>query len=121
MTVEWPDRRGDVLTGLDVFASPLPTLTADGRDPRWPDLTNAVRWVVDDTDWDHRSAMESIGTLLVNEAEAVAVGQVVALVLEIGERQGAVSGDAAWFRDPDWPTLRQAASLAAAVLRSNGG
>ncbi len=36
MDVEWPDRRADVLNGLDLLASEPPTLTAEGHDPLWP-------------------------------------------------------------------------------------
>jgi len=118
MDVEWPDRRADVLNGLDLLASEPPTLTADGRDPRWPDLRNAVHWVVDDTWWDQRDPHESIGTLLRNADEAEAVGDVVAAVVTVSERVQAGSTDAVWFADTHWPAVRESAAKAAGLLRA---
>lgn len=52
MDIEWPDLRQDVLNALDVLAAEPPILDENGHDPRWPDLKNAVHWLVDDTFWD---------------------------------------------------------------------
>jgi hypothetical protein len=118
MEIAWPDRRSDVLNALDALASGPPPLTSDGSDPRWPDLTNAVHWLVDDTWWDHNNPRESIGKVLRNDNEAHAVEQVVKVVVTVSERQGSTASDAQWFGDPDWPEVRKLAAQAAAMLRA---
>ena len=119
VTVEWPDRRADVLNGLDALAA-----LAGGPEPvpetPWPDLTNAVHWVVDDTWWDHEDPRASIGTLLVDEEEAAAVAEVVREIVGVSERQGSIGPAEAWFGDEAWPRVRAAAGNAAAVMRRNG-
>lgn len=93
----------------------------NGNDPRWPDLRNAVHWVVDDTWWDHQNAADSIGTILLDQSEAEAVAAVVSLVVGVSERQGSTATDALWFADPAWSELREASADAARLLRSNEG
>lgn len=119
MSVEWPDQRRDVVNGLDIMAADR-VLDAEGEDRRWPDLTDAVHWVVDDTFWDSRDRAESIGTILVDREEAQAVADVAETVVIISNRAGAEAADATWCADPAWPHLQKAARKAAALLRSNG-
>jgi len=109
-----------VVAGLDALATP-PLLSNEGWDQRWPDLTNAIHWVVDDTWWDYTDPAESVGELLVNEAEAQALAEVVALVVAVGEAVGAEASDAAWASHPSWPRLQRAAASAAALLRRSEG
>ncbi|WP_427886938.1 SCO4402 family protein [Kribbella sp. GL6] len=99
MDVQWPARRRDVIEALDVLASEPPTTDGAGHDPRWPDVTNAVHWLVDDTFWDIHDPADSIGTILRDQREAVVVRRVVAAVVAVSERQGATSTDARWFAD----------------------
>jgi hypothetical protein len=120
MAVEWPDRRADVLAGLETLAAEPPGLREDGSDPRIPGLTNAVHWVVDDTGWDNRAPAEFIGTVLVDEAEASAVARVVREIVTVSERQAPEGSDHAWFTDEAWPRVREAAAEAAALMRRNG-
>lgn len=61
VTLEWPDRREDVLAGLECLAAEPPRLSGSDADPRWPDVTNAIHWLVDDTWWDTTDPSESIG------------------------------------------------------------
>jgi hypothetical protein len=118
MEIAWADRRSDVLNALDVLASEPPSLTSDQSDPRWPDLTNSVHWLVDDTSWDHNNPRESIGTLLRDDNEANAVEQLVNAIVTVSERQGPTASDAQWFRDTDWRQVRRLAAQAAATLRA---
>lgn len=74
--VEWPDQRGDVLAALELLASEPPLLEGDEPDPRWPDLTNAIHWPVDDTVSDIHDPIRSIGTTLRDEREAAAMRRV---------------------------------------------
>jgi hypothetical protein len=119
MSVKWPDRRADVVDGLDILAG-KPVLDAAGEDQRRPDLTDAVNWVVDDTYWDARDPADSIGLLLVNQDEAQALAEVAESVVIISNRAGAGAADASWCADPAWPNLQKAAAEAAALLRRNG-
>ena len=116
--VEWPDRRADVLAALDCLASAPPGLSGDEADPRWPDLTNAVHWLVDDTSWDQRDPRADIGLILANESEVDAVRAAVAALLTVAERTGAAAADRAWFGDPGWGVVRELSARAGQKLRS---
>ncbi len=105
--------------GLDTLASTPPVLQANQRDPRWPDLTNAVHWVVDDTGWDHHDPADSVGLILRDEIEATALRAVVELVVRVSDRQGAAATDALWFADPDWPAVRRLALTASELMQAN--
>lgn len=118
MTVRCPDRRLDVLNALDTLAADPPEMV-DGADPRWPSVTDAVHWLVDDTWWDHDDPIESVGTLLRSEEEAAAVRRVVAAIVAVADRQRPTAPDAAWFGDEAWSQVRQAAREAAAALRAD--
>lgn len=118
--VEWPDRRGDVLSALELLADEPPELTENGADPRWPDLTNAVHWLVDDTWWDQTDPDESIGTILRSDAEAAVIRMVVGALVDVADRQSANASDASWFGDPGWPIVRELATIALKRLREGG-
>ena len=117
MPVEWPDRRMDVLNGLDILASTPPGLDQHGSDDRWPDVRNAVHWVVDDTWWDQQDPEESIGTLLESVEEAEAVAAVVREIVSVSDHHGAQASDQVWSDDEAWPRVRAAAQHAADVMR----
>lgn len=111
-----PYRRQDVLNALGLLAGDVPELDDAGRERRWPDLTEAVHWLVDDTWWDEDDPVESIGTILRDEAEADAVRAVVTAVVAVSGRQGAAAVDAAWYGDPAWPDVRRLAADALAKM-----
>jgi hypothetical protein len=119
VSVTWPDRRADVISGLDALASDPPVLQSGQSDPRWPDLTNAVHWVVDDTSWDTQDPAKDVGLILRDEGEAAAVRAVVTLVVGISERRGPLAPDALWFADPEWPGVRQVALAALELMQNN--
>ena len=116
MDVAWSERREDVISALGVLAAERPTLDGAGRDTRFPDLTNAVHWLVDDTAWDSEDPVTSVGTILRNSVEADAIRSVVAAVVAVSDRQGAAAADAAWFGDGDWREVRRLAAEALACL-----
>ncbi|MFD8494900.1 hypothetical protein [Amycolatopsis sp. NPDC059657] len=116
MDIAWPGQREDVLVALEVLAAEPPVLDDAGRDTRWPDLTNAIHWFVDDTGWDQQDPATSIGTILRNEHEADLVRDVVAAVVAVSDRQGATSSDAAWFADGGWCEVRRLATDALTFL-----
>lgn len=88
MHVAWPGRCEDVLAALEVLAAEQPELDGSGWDPRWPNLTEAVHWLVDDTFWDVHDPGASIGTILRDEREADAVREVGNAVVSVSDRQG---------------------------------
>ncbi|WP_051972567.1 SCO4402 family protein [Amycolatopsis japonica] len=116
MDVEWPERREDVLAALRVLAAEPPVLDGAGRDTRWPDLANAVHWLVDDTPWDVVDPATSIGTILRDGHEGDAIREVVAAVVAVSDRQGPTSSDAAWFGDSGWSEVRRLATQALTCL-----
>lgn len=116
MNVAWPGRREDVLDALRLLAAEPPELDGTGRDARWPNLTDAVHWLVDDTAWDFHDPRESIGTILRNDREVDAVGAVVTAVCAVSDRQGPTAPDASWYGDRDWPDVRRLAADALASL-----
>lgn len=115
-----PRQRQDILAGLEALAAE-PAVDERGMDPRWPNLDNAVHWVVDDTGWDQNDPSKSVGDWLVDEGEAEAVALVVSLIRELSDRHGAEAVDADWFSDPTWPQVKDAATRAVAAMRRNGG
>lgn len=119
MGVEWQDRRQDVLNALDILST-MPGVLQDGS-ARWPTMTDAVHWLVDDTFWDIRDPAEDIGALLVDEHEADAIRGVVGAVASVAERQGPTAPDQAWFDDPGWPALRKLARRAGVAMRGLAG
>lgn len=119
MGIAFPDRRQDLLNALGLLAADVPELDGDGWDTtRWPDLTAAVHWLVDDTAWDVHDPVESIGTVLHNDVEADAVRAVVTAVVAVSDRQGATAPDASWYGDQTWPEVRRLATQALASLTS---
>ncbi|WP_313888084.1 SCO4402 family protein [Lentzea alba] len=112
MDVAWPGRREDVLSALRTLAAEPPTLDGEGRDTRWPDLTNAVHWLVDDTLWDLVDPATSIGTILRNGHEADVIREIVTAVVAVSERQGTMASDATWFGDSGWCEVRRLAANA---------
>jgi hypothetical protein len=119
VSVDWPGFRRALLEGLDTLAGePVEGFGVEGTL-----LETAVHAVVDDTGWDLPDADpdQSIGSVLVNQAEADAVRPVVAAVCRISDRQGPAAPDAAWFGDEEWPLVRQLAAVAASTLRATGG
>ncbi|MBG6095963.1 SCO4402 family protein [Nocardioides luteus] len=117
VSVEWPNRRTDVLQALEVIASPPPALTADGWDTRMYNLTEAIHAVVDDTPWDVYDPKQSIGTILESEAEADACRSVVQAVITVSDRQGPSAPDRDWYNDGLWPTVQELAARAVDLMR----
>ena len=108
-----------MISGLDALASAPPIPQAGQSDPRWPDLTNAVHWVLDDTSWDSQDPADSVGLILRDEGEAAAVRAVVTRIVRVSERHGALAPDALWFADPDWSAVRQVALAALELMQDN--
>ncbi|MFS8104643.1 hypothetical protein LFM09_46830 [Lentzea alba] len=111
--LEAPDRRGDIIDALDV----LMTITPETVE-RWPGLTEAVHWLVDDTFWDQRDAAESIGWTLRDEQEVTAIKAVLAPLLAVLDELGPVEPDPAYLRHPSWPDVRTTAANAHRLLTS---
>lgn len=120
MDVAYPSRRQEILDALDVLAAQPPELADAEHDRRWPGVTEAVHWLVDDTAWDLDGPARSIGYILRDEKEAELISVVVQAIVRISDRQGPTAPDAAWFGDPDWINVRAAAGAAAAWLRTGG-
>lgn len=115
---EWPGRRSDLLDALACLAEEPPPLSATRADPRWPGLTNAIHWLVDDTWWDRRDPSADIGLILRDDAEAGAIRAVLGPLLDVADRLTADATDAAWFGDPSWREVRERAAAAHALLWS---
>ena len=111
------DRRQDVLAALGLLAADVPELDGARRDTRrWPDLTAAIHWLVDDTAWDAHDPAESIGTILHDDTEADAVRAVVTAIVAVSDRHGATAPDASWYGDQSWSEVRRLATHALASL-----
>lgn len=109
MDVAWPWRHESLIEAAALLASEPPTLVGDDPDPSWPDLSWAVHEVVDDTSWDLYDPSGSIGTILRNDVEASAARELVHLLVQVSERQGADAPDSRWFSDPGWGAVRATA------------
>ncbi|WET81619.1 hypothetical protein P3102_10580 [Amycolatopsis sp. QT-25] len=118
MDVAWPERREDVIAALGVLAAERPALNGAGPDTRFPDLTSAVHWLVDDTPWDLVDPVTSVGTILRNGDEADVIRAVVTAVVAVSDCQGAAASDVAWFADSGWCEVRRLAAEALTCLAS---
>lgn len=95
-------RQCDIRAALVLLSDDAPALTPSGSDPRWPDLSAAIHWLVDDTWWDHGDPAEDVGVILRSETEAAAIRQVVEAIVGVHDRQGAQAPDSAWYGGPEW-------------------
>jgi hypothetical protein len=103
-TIEWPGRRADIAAALSVLADPNSAVP-----DRYPSLTDAVHWLIDDTGWDYRSPRTDIGEILVNDAEADAVAAVLEPLLGLLDEFGPLVDDAVLVQDPRWTGVLEAA------------
>jgi hypothetical protein len=105
MTVEWPDRRLDIIAALNVLAAPDPAVP-----DRHPSLTDPIHWLIDDTWWDKHDPAPDIGKLLIGAAEAQAIRDVLAPLEEILHDLGPVAPDEEYVQDDRWHHVAAAAS-----------
>ena len=110
-SVEFPDWRADVAAGLARLAQITPRDLGE-----WPDLSNAIHWVVDDTWWDHRSPRGDVSLLLTDQDEAAAVEAVLDPLLKILDELGPVAPDVDYVQHPSWPLVAAAALKAQQLL-----
>ena len=115
MSVEWT-QRGDVKEALILLSSGVPDLTPEGWDPRWPNLTEAIHWLIDDTGWERRDPSEDVPRVLHTEEEASALAVLVRSVMKVHDRHGPTAPDAAWYGDSEWTRVQQLAATALALL-----
>ncbi|WP_157695291.1 SCO4402 family protein [Nakamurella panacisegetis] len=104
--VAWTGRRLDVIAALDRLATINHANVSD-----WPDLTNAVHWLIDDTWWDHHPPEEEIGLILRDQTEAASISLVVEAVLVVLGDVPVGSPDRDCLDHPRWDDV---ASLAVA-------
>lgn len=78
-----PGTRADIVVALDLLVTLTPETTE-----RWPGLTEAVHWLVDDIFWDERDVAESIGWTLRDEQEVAAIGAVLVPLLAVLDALG---------------------------------
>lgn len=106
MTVEWPDRRLDIIAALNVLAAPDPAAPR-----RYPNLTDAIHWLIDDTWWDKHDPARDIGKLLIDTAEAQAIHNVLEPLKEILHDLGPVAPDKEYVQHDRWNQVAAAASI----------
>jgi hypothetical protein len=109
-----------VIQALALLASGPPTNAPKGFDDRWPDLTNAIHWLVDDTWWDQHDPAESLGDLLRDDTEVEAINAVLVPLLEVLNRLGSSAPDYRYFSDEHWGDVRKQARIAVELLRGPG-
>jgi hypothetical protein len=112
--VAWPERRADVVAALDTLASFARRRAAEPRP--WPDLGDAVQWLVDETWWDERDPAQDIGLLLRDTDEATAIGAVLAPLLAMLDALGPTAPDSDYLAHPRWRETATAAARARRLL-----
>ncbi|GAB3911837.1 hypothetical protein GCM10029964_118580 [Kibdelosporangium lantanae] len=118
--VGWSGRRDDIVEALDALA----TITPDSP-PRWPDFTNAIHWLVDDTSWDRYQELGDerfnpaayVGPLLRDDHEVDVITAVLDPLLAVLRDLGPVRPDAEYLAHPRWPEVAATAAVAHQVLR----
>ncbi|MGW6443862.1 SCO4402 family protein [Lentzea sp. NPDC055074] len=109
-----PGIRADIVAALDVLVTVTPETVE-----RWPGLTEAVHWLVDDTFWDEGDVAESIGWTLRDMREVVAIRALLVPLLVVLDELGPHEPDPAYLRHPRWPDVRVAAGDARRLLTSS--
>jgi hypothetical protein len=115
VSAEWT-QRGDVREALILLSSGVPELTSEGRDGRWPSLTEAIHWLIDDTGWDLRDPNDDIPRILRTREEAAAVEALVRSIMNVHDRHGPTAPDAAWYGDPEWSCVQELAATTLTLL-----
>lgn len=108
-----PGTRADIVVALDLLVTLTPETTE-----RWPGLTEAVHWLVDDTFWDERDVAESIGWTLRDGQEVAAIRAVLVPLLAVLDELGPLAPDPDYLRHRRWPDVRIAAGNAHRLLIS---
>jgi hypothetical protein len=106
-------QRLDVKEGLRVLGS------SSEPPSTWPDLTNAIHWVVDDTWWDHRPPEASIPSILRNEYEALLIGDAVQKLLAVLDEVGPTAPEHEYTGHDAWPAVRTSCQRAYDALEAN--
>ncbi|GAB7045541.1 SCO4402 family protein [Catenuloplanes indicus] len=100
-----PGRRADIIDALSVLAKLRPHETG-----RWPGLTEAVHWIIDDTLWDQYHPRHDIGTILVSAAEAAAVSATLDHLMVVLDELGPMAADDDYLAHPRWHEVAHAAA-----------
>ncbi|MFI7699075.1 hypothetical protein [Nonomuraea sp. NPDC049480] len=117
--VQWPERRQDVLEALRALGD------RDYQDQhwrsgkRWPDLTAAVHWLIDDTFIDQHGARTLIPHLFLDQREADLMQTVVDALFRVLDDLGPVAPDNAYLDHPGWINVLHTAEAAHAALSSD--
>ncbi|WP_143591748.1 SCO4402 family protein [Thermoactinospora rubra] len=85
----------------------------------WPDLTNAVHWLIDDPFLDHRPARFWIPDVFWDEREADAVQAAADALLLVLDDLGPHEPDSAYLDHPSWPQVVRAAGMALRVMETS--
>ncbi|WP_425571052.1 SCO4402 family protein [Planotetraspora kaengkrachanensis] len=114
--VQWPERREDVLNALQVLGDRDYQEQHWRSGHGWPDLTNAVHWLIDDTFIDQTGARALIPQLFRDEREADLVQIVVDALLRVLDDLGPTAPDDAYLDHPAWISVLHSAHTALQVL-----
>ncbi|GAA2784100.1 SCO4402 family protein [Crossiella cryophila] len=104
-------RRQGVVDALEALAGFTPA-TVNG----WPDLSGTVQVLLTDTWWDRFDPAESVGELLRDEAEAVAVRAAVQPLLAVLADYNPATPDEIYLTHPRWPEVAARAGAAHELL-----
>jgi hypothetical protein len=111
--LKYPDWRENIVAGLEFFAS------RTFASQEWPDVTNAVHWIIDDTSWDKHPPRDDLGILIWNDEEATAVHAVVRLLLACLDEMTSDVPDFVYFAHPRAAAVRAASKSAVFLMRRN--
>lgn len=100
-----------MIDALDRLATITPANISE-----WPELRNAIHWLIDETWWDHHPPEEPIGLILRDRAEATSIALVVAAVLLVLEEVSGTSSDQACLDHPRWVDVASLASASRDLL-----
>jgi hypothetical protein len=106
-----PGLRAGLVEALDALMMLTPQTVG-----RWPGLTEAVHWLVDDTWWDQRDVAESIGWMVRDEQEVAVIRAVLDPLLAVLDDLGPLEPDSEYLRHRRWPDVRDAAANAHRTL-----
>ncbi len=114
--VQWPGPRGDLVNALQLLCDTDLHDRWRAGEKTWPDFTEAVHWLIDDTWLDHGPALERIPELLANQDEAMAIDQAASALIGLLDDLGPHTPDSAYLVHPGWPEVVRTACAALRVM-----
>jgi hypothetical protein len=113
--------RPDVIAALEVLTDRRTHDRWLHGEQTWPDLRNAIHWLIDDTWWDQHPALDDVGPVLRSTDEALAIQHAVDLLCALIDDIEPTDHDATYVTHPTWATCVDACERALRATQKSAG